>query len=135
MTVFQGNDVQRMDACMIEPARHTRMYKNLNMRTKNQKCHDISLRTLRRAISIHRGHFPDCFFVIPERLVLIRVVVFAFTANKETNKHSQLYIYIDEHPLLDIKLCIQRLHAEVLAHFTPALLELGQHSLLNKQTI
>ena len=27
-------------------------------RTKNRKCHDISLRTLRREISTRRGHFP-----------------------------------------------------------------------------
>ena len=32
------------------------------------------------------------FFVIPEHLVSIRDVVLAFTANKQTNKHSQLYI-------------------------------------------
>ena len=32
------------------------------------------------------------FFVIPERLESIRAVVLAFTANKQTNKHSQLYI-------------------------------------------
>ena len=31
------------------------------------------------------------FFVIPERLASIRAVVLAFTANKQTNKHSQLY--------------------------------------------
>ena len=32
------------------------------------------------------------FFVILERLVPIRYVVLAFTVNKQTNKHSQLYI-------------------------------------------
>ena len=32
------------------------------------------------------------FFVIPERLESIRAVVLVFTANKQTNKHSQLYI-------------------------------------------
>ena len=32
------------------------------------------------------------FFVIPEHLGSIRAVVLAFTANKQTNKHSQLYI-------------------------------------------
>ena len=35
------------------------------------------------------------FFVIPERLASIRAVVLAFTANKQTNEHSQLYIIID----------------------------------------
>ena len=34
------------------------------------------------------------FFVIPERLALIRAVVLAFTANKQTNNQT-LYIYID----------------------------------------
>ena len=32
------------------------------------------------------------FFVIPERLASIHAVVLEFTANKQTNKHSQLYI-------------------------------------------
>ena len=34
------------------------------------------------------------FFVIPERLASIRAVALAFPANKQTNKHSQLYIEI-----------------------------------------
>ena len=34
----------------------------------------------------------ESFFVIPERLASILAVVLAFTANKQTNKHSQLYI-------------------------------------------
>ena len=34
----------------------------------------------------------ESFFVIPERLSSIRSVVMAFTANKQTNKRSQLYI-------------------------------------------
>ncbi len=33
------------------------------------------------------------FFVIPECLASIRAIVLAFTANKQTNKHSQIYIY------------------------------------------
>ena len=32
------------------------------------------------------------FFVIPEHLASIRAVVLAFTENKQTNEHSQLYI-------------------------------------------
>ena len=34
------------------------------------------------------------FFVIPERLGSIRAVVLVFTANKQTNKHSQIYIIL-----------------------------------------
>ena len=36
----------------------------------------------------------ELFFVIPERLASNHSVVLAFTANKQTNKHSQLYIEI-----------------------------------------
>ena len=32
------------------------------------------------------------FFVIPEHLASVHAVVLAFTMNKQTNKHSELYI-------------------------------------------
>ena len=34
------------------------------------------------------------FYVIPERLGSIRAVVLAFTANKQTNKLSIIYMYM-----------------------------------------
>ena len=47
---------------------------------KSTKLGDFNLRrTLSRS-----------FFVIPEHLVSIHAVVLAFTANKQTKKHSQL---------------------------------------------
>ena len=37
------------------------------------------------------------FFVIPEHLASIRAVVLAFITNKQTNKHSQMYIKMTQY--------------------------------------
>ena len=53
--------------------------------SKNTKTSDFNQqRTLSRS-----------FFVIPEHFASIRVVVLAFTANKQTNKRTLSIIYID----------------------------------------
>ena len=52
-------------------------------RGKNWKSHNISLRALRRVISTRGGH-SGSFFINPECMASIRVVVLVFTANKQT---------------------------------------------------
>ena len=58
---------------------------NVAISPKNTKTGDFNMQ---RTLS-------GSFFVIPERFASIRVLVLAFTANKQTNKqtneHSQLY--------------------------------------------
>ena len=67
-------------------------------RTKNRKCHDISPRTLRRAISTRRGHFTGRLrraSLLWYTVDSVRAVVLAFTANKQANKRTLSIIYID----------------------------------------
>ena len=62
---------------------------------KKQKCHDISLRTQRQAISIRRGHFQVVLRNSRAFAINSCPVVLAFTANKQTNTLN--YTYIDTH--------------------------------------